>query len=147
MLIDEIRSVDVNSAKTFSLFCTQNFGTPYATIGDLKMLGKQTKDLFGNHPNTDWQTMVQVAFWCHRKKRRMARVGQYVNQFRWAYADGAINLEGNVNDALLDERIGKALFMEKNDSWRSRLMRADGAAAKTEVLNEWEMMRKCSEAS
>lgn len=142
MLIDEVRASDVKDAKTFARFCQQQFGTPYATLGDLKALGKQAKVLFENHPNTDWQTLVQVAYWCHQHKRRVARVPYYVNQFRWAYADGAINLDGNTNDKLLDAEIIKALEQETNEAWRARLQRADGTRAKLEVLDQWKTLRK-----
>ncbi len=142
MLIDEVRASDVVDAKTFARFTQQNFGTPYATVSDLQNLGKQAKDLFANHPNTNWQTLVQVAYWCHRKKRRMARVFYYVSQFRWAYADGAITLEGSKLGKVWQSEIDRALAVETNEAWRARLMRADGPHAQREVLEQWKTLRQ-----
>lgn len=145
MLIDEVRREDVKDAQTFSKFCQQNFGVPYATIKDMAILKKNAKVLFQEHPNLDWQSMVQVAYWCHAKKRKIARTFYYVNQFRWAYADGAITLESPSEAAKdVDERLREALIEEHNLAWRAKLSRADGTEAKREVLRQWEEMRQQS---
>jgi hypothetical protein len=145
LLLDEVRREDVKDAQTFSKFCQQNFGVPYATAKDLAILKRNAKVLFAEHPNLDWQSMVQVAYWCHAKKRKIARTYYYINQFRWAYADGAITLESHSVEATeVDERMRLALLEETNTAWRARLSRADGSAAKREVLQQWEEMRQQS---
>jgi hypothetical protein len=66
-------------------------------------------------------------------------VWKYVDQFRFAYAAHAIDITPrDPND--LQGRIERALAMEDNPNWRSRLRRAVGAY-REEVLEEWEAKR------
>lgn len=140
MRLGEVRQSDVKNPKSFATFCHQNFGTPSPTISDLKMLGKQAKLLFAREPGTDWQTLIDVARWCHANKRRVARVHFYVDQFKWAWAAGGIEVADYVDEDVKSE-IDEALRVETDPIWRGKLMRADGNAAKLEVLNRWKQQR------
>lgn len=140
MMLDEVRQADVKNGKSFAAFCQQNFGVPYATIQDIRILNKKAKDLFAKQPGTDWQTLVSVARWCKTKKRRIARVHGYVDQYRWAWADGAIEIADS-QDPAVEAAIGDILAKETDPVWRSRIMRADGTRAKREVIKQWEQVR------
>lgn len=128
---------EVKDATTFCAWVQGYLGGPYPTKGDFAILNKKASEFFRNYENADWQTLVQVAEWCQSRKRRMARVWNYVDQFRFAYAAHAIELKPR-ND--LDTQIAEALRVEKNPNWRSRLRRAVGVY-REEVLEEWTAMR------
>lgn len=140
MILDELKPADVKNATTFARFCQQRYGTPYATRKSLAILNKQAKALFAEHPDCNWRTLVEVAQWCHGKKRRVPEAYSYVQQFRWAYADGAIQLRP-LAEMELEDDIKAALEIETDPEWRASLMRADGVAAKRTVLTNWRKER------
>lgn len=136
---DPVMAKDVKDAATFIKWAETNVGIPYVTINDKKILGKKAKDLFKHHPGTDWQTIVQVAQWCVSRKRRCGRVWQYVDQYRWAYASGAISISPVLSD---EEQDLEAEIMTVVDPvWRARLLRAVGTKAKRAVLDEFQALQ------
>lgn len=130
------RPEHITTARDFSAWAQAYHGVPYATTQDIKILQKKARQLFENHPGTSWQTLVAVATWMRSKKRRPARVHHIVDQFRWAYAAGAIDLAIHVDDEL-EEEVNEAIAVETDASWRLRLLRAAGNEAKRKVLDEW----------
>lgn len=140
MILDELRPQDVKDGKTFARFVQQRYGTPYPTHKSLAILNRQAKALFKEHPDCNWRTLVEVAQYCHGKKRRMPEAYFYVNQFRWAYADGAIQLRP-VAEMEIEDGIKEALEVERDPEWRSSLMRADGVTARRAVLTNWRKER------
>lgn len=140
MFQGELGPEDVKDGKTFARFCQQRYGTPYPTGKGLMILNKQAKTLFEEHPDVDWKTLVDVAQWCHGKKRRVGQAYQYVTQFRWAYADGAIKLTPTAELAVRGE-ITHALEHETDPEWRERIIRADGVDAQRAILELWRKER------
>lgn len=138
MGIEPPKASEVVDARSFCAWTRAYLGTPSPTLQDLKILNKKASEFFVEY-GTDWATLVQVAQWCHQKKRRMGRVWGYVDQYRWAYADGAIDLSTPAEVAVGDS-ILHALGQETRPEWRSRLRKATGDSREL-VLKEWEANR------
>lgn len=131
---DPVRATEVKDWASFAKWTQANFGVPGITQKDIAILKSKSKKFFAEYPGTDWQTLVQVANWCASKKRRVARVWAYVDMYRYAWADHAIDIHRQDD---LDEAIEAALQMETDPAWRSRLRRSVGAYRK-EVYEEWQ---------
>lgn len=137
--VDPPKAEEVKDAKTFAAWAQATLGCPHANLSDMKMLQKKAKDLFATEPGTDWQTLVKVGLWCRSKKRRLARVGFVVDQFRWAYAAGAVNTQQLVDDDL-EKQMAAALAKETDPNWTARLRRTAPSAQRA-VLREWREAR------
>lgn len=137
-VVAPLRPYQVTDAKTFTNWVQSTYGVPHPTVADIKTLNGKARKLFEENPGTDWTTLVQVAQWCASKKRRMARVWNYVDQFRFAWAAHAVEI---ASPDSLDERVMAALAMEQDPAWRARLRRAVGSH-REEVLSEWELHRQ-----
>lgn len=124
---------EVKDAVTLCRWASAAYGVPSPTIKDIATLNKKAKALFQSVDGADWQTIVQVVKWCHQRKRRYGRIWAYVDQYRNAWADGAIEFQG---DTTLQDRINEALQVETDPAWRSRLLRAAGDTREG-VLQEW----------
>lgn len=128
------KAEEVKNAVTLCRWASAAYGVPAPTVKDIATLNKKAKALFTSVEGSDWQTIVQVVKWCHQRKRRYGRIWAYVEQYRNAWADGAIEFHG---DTTLEDRIAEALQVEMNPAWRARLLRAAGDTREG-VLKEWE---------
>ena len=136
-LVDPLKDSEVRNARTLCGWATAAYGVPPPTQKDIQILNKKARDLFEAAPGTDWQTIVRVVKWCHQHKRRYGRIWSYVGQYRFAWADGAIELP--VDETLADE-INRACEQEADLVWRTRLRRAVGDYRR-DVLSEWQRSR------
>lgn len=131
---------DVKNAATYIDWAKATIGVPAPSVDERKILGKKARELFEQNPGTNWQTIVDVTLWCKQRKRRYPRVWQYVEQYRYAYAAGAIDIAVQLNDDL-ELAIEEALDEETDPMWRSRIRRAAGDEARERVLEEWRQSR------
>lgn len=131
----EIRAREVKDANGFIAYCRQQLGLPAPQQKDYKVVGRLAKAIFDAHPGTDWSTLVSVADWCKGQRRRFTSPGHVVSQFRYAYAARAVEIP-ELQDPV-DMEVQEALTVETDPAWRARLIRAQGATARREVLDEW----------
>lgn len=129
---------DVTDEKTLAAFAQQRMGVPLPRLKDYPAVRKQIKAIFDQNPKADWQTMVKVVMWGASKRRRYAHLRQLVANYRQAWADGCLpELEPSYIDPSLSDEIDKALAVEKDSEWRTKLIRAKGHSNKEAVLRAW----------
>lgn len=139
-VVDPLTDREVHDARTLCNWASAAYGVPAPTKADFPVLNKKASVLFESSPGTDWQTLVKVIKWCHQNKRRYGRIWRYVDQYRYAWAAGAVDLPGNDS---LSVQINEACAVEEDVIWRTRLRRAAGHH-RAEVLDEWKKSRDLS---
>ena len=136
--VGEIKPEDVVDAQSFAAYAQQKLGVPYPTGKDIAILRRQVKQLFEQQPTATWMTLVRTVQWAVEKKKRYARVYTLVGAFRYAYADGYLP-ELDPKEAVdedVERGIAEALQIERDATWRRRLIGAQGEMRAT-VLNAW----------
>lgn len=125
--------------RAFAEYAQQTLGVPWPTAKDLVILRKKAKDFFEHYPDADWRTLCRVVSWAANRKRRYSRVWMLVEDFRKAWASGALpELDPNTRrSGTVEEEIFKALETETDETWRRRLLLAQGAMQQEEVLAAW----------
>lgn len=132
-------NADADSTRAFAEYCQQTIGIPWPTKKDMIILRKKCNDFFTLYPHCDWRTLCRVAVFLRDRKRRPARVWMVVDEHRKAWSHGAIpelNENAHTNEHV-EANIAHALATETDESWRRRLMLAQGNIARREVYREW----------
>jgi len=134
---------DDDQPKAFAEYAQQTLGVPWPTLKDLILLRKKANEFFEHYPHTDWRTLCRVVDWAANRKKRYSRVWMLVDDFRKAWAAGALpELDPNrQTNATVEEQIFEALETETDESWRRRLLLAQGARQQEEVLALWRQER------
>lgn len=135
---DAVQNAD-DQAKAFAEYAQQTLGVPWPTLKDLVMLRKKAKDFFVHYPDADWRTLCRVVVWAANRKKRYARVWMLVDDFRKAWATGALpELDPHTRtDVDVEAEIHAALAKEQDQTWRRRLGLAQGSERQKEVLAAW----------
>lgn len=131
--LEPLQPSDVNDALTFASWAQSTYGAPHLTVQDIRILKRKAREFFAENPHATWDTLVQVAQWCASKKRRVSRVWKYIDQYRYAWADHAVDVTPRDD---VQDQIHAAIAQEGDPAWRSRLRRAVGVH-RQEVLDEW----------
>jgi Holliday junction resolvase RusA-like endonuclease len=125
--------------RLFARYCQQTVGTPVPQTEKWPALAKRVKVFFIEYPQADWYTLCRVAQWCRTHNVRPRTTVGLVSCFNSAWKDGAIpELDPHSWDIEVEHRIERALQMEKDEDWRSRLFLAKGPEARRRAIEEWE---------
>jgi hypothetical protein len=129
-------------AIAFVGYVQQTTGTPAATAKDLAIVRKKAKAIFDQCPRADWYTLCRVVTWARGRRRRHAQVHYYVDDFRQAWAEGALpELDNQRREDTTEARIARALTTETDTLWRRRLIASSGMQARRDAIDEWERVR------
>jgi hypothetical protein len=108
----------------------------------MAILRKKCKEFFEHYPQADWRTLCKVVQWAKEHRKRFTRVWGVVGCFRNAWTAGCLpELDVPESDPHLEMEISRALEGEERDSWRRRLLGAQGYEARREALEEWKLQR------
>lgn len=131
----------VDQPVAFAEYCQQTMGVPWPTGKDMQVLRKRIKEFFTQYPHTDYHTLCRVVTFLRTRKRRVPRVWMVVDEFRKAWAAGALpELDpGRARDDHLDTLIADALLTETDPQWRRRLLLAENPQAQREVYASWRL--------
>lgn len=132
---------------TSDLLCTyieQQTGTPWSSGKDIALFRKKCKEFFEHYPYLDYQSLVHVADWCRRTKRRYSHTWKVVDAFRYAYADGALPEVDHRRhvDPNMEAEIEEAITLETDDTWKRQLICTQNVQTRKEVLDNWRTHRK-----
>lgn len=129
-------------AKAFCEYLQQTMGIPWPTVTDIAILRKECADIFKHYPQANWFTMCRVAMYFVNRKTRFDRVWRVPQEFRRAWADGAVpELDlNNTFDPSVEARVGFALERETDAVWRRRLLLSTGTQRQLAV-QDWERER------
>jgi crossover junction endodeoxyribonuclease RusA len=129
----------VEQLRLFARYCQQTVGTPMPQAEKWPALAKRVKAFFIEYPQADWYTLCRVAQWCRTHNVRPRTTVGLVSCFNSAWQDGAIpELDPHNWDIEVEHRIERALQIEKDEDWRSRLFLAKGPEARRRAIEEWE---------
>lgn len=128
-----------NQLRLFARYCQQCVGTPVPDPSKYPALARRIKAFFIEYPQADWHTLCRVANWCRTHKVRPRTTVGLVSCFRSAWADGAIpELDPQSIDLDVERRIERALEVEEDEEWRSRLLLARGVEARHDLIEKWD---------
>lgn len=141
--MDYVTIGQVNDAQTLARYIEQTTGTPWATLQDIILLKKKSKEFFTRYPYLDYSTLCHIADWCQRKRRRYSNVWKVIDSFRYAYEDGALpEIDMARQDPILEHNICVAVEKEPDQLWRMKLMGERGIDARKELLDNWRRTRE-----
>lgn len=136
-----VRANEVTDLESLQRYIMEQLGVGYVTKNDAAIYRKKMKELFEYYPAADMQTMVRVVEWAKTRRRRFARLFQVVESVRYAYEDGFLpELDPN-NTQDVDEQISEILQTEKDPTWRRRFLTAQGATAKSVIVDQWRQLQ------
>lgn len=142
--IDYLSISEVNDPITLSRYIQQRTGSPAPTFKELMIFRKTVKAFFVKYPHLGYPTLCRVADWGARNRRRYATVGHCVNDWKYAYAKGALpEIDDQKNkDPKTDKAIGEVLAMEQDPTWRMRFMGTQDRKIRRELLKTWTQTRQ-----
>jgi Holliday junction resolvase RusA-like endonuclease len=125
--------------RLFARYCQQTVGTPMPPSDKWPALAKRVKAFFIEYPQANWYTLCRVTQWCRSHNVRPRTTVGLVGCFNSAWKDGAIpELDPHSWDMEVERRIERALELESDDDWRSRLFLAKGPESRRRAIQEWE---------
>lgn len=124
----------------FCEYAKQTLGVPHPSRTGMAALRRKCKVFFKEYPHTDWYTLCRVVGWMAANKRRVPDVFMIVDNYRYAWAKGALpELDPrNMEDPEADAMISQALSVETDERWRRRLLLAQAPHEKREVYASWQ---------
>lgn len=142
--LDYLSTPDVHNSETLATYIEQQTGTPWATNQDRLILKKKCNEFFQRYPYLDYEALCHLTDWCHRRRRRFSNVWKVLDQFRYAYEDGAlpeVNTRRRV-DPQLEQDIEEALSLETDSEWRAMISGTPNLKVRKEVLENWRIKRR-----
>lgn len=142
--IDYLSITEVSDPITLSRYIQQRTGAPAPTIKEMVMFRKKVSAFFVSYPHLGYPTLCRVADWASRNRRRYATVWHCVNDWKYAYARGAIpEIDDQKHaDPKTDQAIGEVLAMEQDPTWRLRFMGTQDRTIRRELLKTWTQTRQ-----
>lgn len=135
-LLTVLKASDVQDAGSFAGYAQQRLGTSLPCGRDKVVLNTQLKKFWVSNPRATWEMLGTTIDWCVAKRRRPATPWGVLANFRWAWADGVIQLP-DVEDTRTERAITRALEEETDENWRRMLIGAEGIDNRRAIYSAW----------